>query len=537
MSFFKKTAFKTFALLLCLCLLCASLCSCDKKGSGKSVSWLLSESPRNLDPQTASSQSELLIIKNCFKGLFEKNSDGELFSSMVESYSVSPDGLSYSFKLYDDIYWSIYEGREIKKYAPITSHDFAFSIKRLFTDNPDADIMKTLKFIKNADKVLSGQSISKLSVYCKDDKTLNISLKEKNAAFLEAFCDPLLFPCCEQFFNSTSGRYGLSAQSLVFNGSFVLSSWGESSIRLLSNTLSSNAAIASGVTLYLPKSTREPTALLQKGDIDAALLSSDEFERIEKKEDFKAEKTTSVVWALVFNQNHELWKNTNLRSAVISCTDMSVLSSKNESHYSVAKRIIPDTALCHLQNYYTLTPSAPSFAYDVQNAKTLYSKALSELSLTRIYNAEILIPEKDICKETFSALNQIYQRELSLYFSQSYLSEQAVINAVRSGDFAAALVPLYISGSSPMSALSYFSQSSTSCLIALDNEFSAHLQNAADALAAQSAADCYLKAETALYSSSIIMPLYFENSYFVTSKELSGFSYDGDGTVLFGSVK
>ena len=532
-----KKILRAVALLICTALSVCTLCSCSRAGSGKSVSWLLSTAPRNLDPQTASSESELLIIKNCFSGLFEKNADGEIFSSMVKHYAVSEDGLQYSFYLYDDIYWSIYEKREVRRYGEITAQDFAFAIKRLFTDNPNSDVMRTLKSIKNADKVLAGEDTSKLGIYCKDDKTLIITLSSKTDALLEAFCSPALFPCNEQFFSSTSGRYGLSADTLIFNGSFLLGAWGESSVKLVRNTQLENPANLSSVTLYLPKSTREHVALLKEGDIDAALLSSEQYDSLSPKQNFIAQKNTSTVWALVFNEQHELWQNKNLRDAVILCTDRGVLNPDSNSHFSLTDRIISDTAVCFSENYRELTSGICAPKYDSAQAKTLYTQALSELSLSEIYNAEILIPDKTLCKNTFSALNQVYQRELSLYFSQSYLTEQAVLSRVKSGDFAAALIGLKISTDAPSTSLEYFVESSPACILPVTSggfsDFFVSAQNSGDAA---SAAKYYGQAESALYSSSLVAPLYFENSYFVTSSSANGFVRDKSGAVLFHSV-
>ncbi len=532
-----KKLLRAAALLLCAVMYSCVLFSCARAGSGKSVSWLLSAAPRNLDPQTASSDSELLIIKNCFRGLFEKNADGEIFSSVVRHYGVSEDGLQYSFYLYDDIYWSIYEKREARRYGDITAQDFAFAIKRLFTDNPDADVMRTLKSIKNADKVLAGEDTSKLGIYCKDEKTLVITLSSKNDALLEAFCSPALFPCNEQFFNSTSGRYGLSADTLIFNGSFLLGDWGESSVKLVRNSELENPATVNSVTLYLPKDTREHVALLKEGDIDAALLSSEQYDTLSPKQSFSAQKNTSTAWALVFNEQHELWQNKKLRNAVILCTDRNVFKPEGDSHFSPTDRIISETALCFSQNYRELTSDIAAPSYDSAQAKVLYSEALSELSISEIYNAEILIPDKELCKSTFSALNQVYQRELSLYFSQTYLPQQAVLSRVKSGDFSAALIPLEISTDAPATSLEFFSQSSPACILPITSDdfptlFTA-AQNSSDAA---SASNAYGQAENALYSSALVAPLYFENSYFVTSSGVSGFVRDKSGAVLFHSV-
>lgn len=536
MRFKHKKAVRFIALMLCTIIFATSFSGCARGGSGKSVSWLLNSAPRNLDPQTAKSESELLIIKNCFKGLFEKNADGEIFSSIVEHYGVSEDGRHYNFYLYDDIYWSIYEGREIKRYAEITAQDFAFAIKRVFTDNPNADVMKILKSIKNADKVLKGASVSKLSVSCKDDKTLSISLSEKNPAFLEAFCDSTLFPCNEQFFNSTSGRYGLSPDTIIFNGSFCLSSWGESSIRLIRNTEIEEKARPEAVTLYLPKSTREHVALLEKGDIDAAELSSEKFDKITKKDSFSAEKNTSVVWALVFNTQSELWKNKNLRSAVANCTDRSVITSKEGEHHSAASRLVSGEALVFSENYASLSQSTTAPEFNADKAKSLYSKGLLELEMSQILNAEVLVPDKALCKDSFAALNQVYQRELSLYFSPVYLSQDEVLEKVRAAEFSAALVPLYMSAQAPSSTLEYFSSASPLCIVSAGKTFSSKFISAQSKTDANSAAKAFSEAENMLYNSSLAVPLFFENSYFVSQKNASGFMRDKSGTVLFHSV-
>lgn len=537
MRFLKKKFLRLAAFMLCIVLSVCALCSCSRAGSGKSVSWLLSTAPRNLDPQTASSESELLIIKNCFSGLFEKNADGEIFSSMVKHYAVSEDGLQYSFYLYDDIYWSIYEKRQVKRYGEITAYDFAFAIKRVFTDNPNSDVMRTLKYIKNADKVLAGEDTSKLGVYCKDDKTLIITLSKKNESLIEAFCSPYLFPCSQEFFNSTSGRYGLSYDKLIFNGSFIIGSWGESSVKLVRNSLLENPPKLSSVTLYLPKSTREHVTLLKEGDIDAALLSSEQYDKLSPKGNFSAQKNTSTLWALVFNEQHELWQNKNLRDAVILCTDRSILNPDSNSHFSLTDRIISDTAVCFSKNYRELTPNINAPKYESLKAKELYTQALSELSISEIYNTEILIPDKELSKSTFSALNQVYQRELSLYFSQSYLSEQTVLSRVKTGDFAAALIPLEISTDAPSASLEYFVDSSPICILPINSGgFSDCFTQAQNSIDAASAAKYYGEAESILYNLSLVTPLYFENSYFVTSSNTSGFVRDKSGTVLFHSV-
>ncbi len=533
----KRQVFKRFAAVaLSAIIVLSCLCACNRSGSGKTVYWLLDSSIRNLDPQTAEQDSELLVIKNCFAPLFEKDQNGEMFSSFVESYGSSPDGLKYVFNLYKDKVWSIYSGRKTETYAPLTAQDFKFAIERLFTDNKTADVMAVLKNIKNADKVLSGEAdVSKLAVTCPDDYTLEINLSEPTSSLLEAFTSHELFPCNEEFFKSTSGRYGLSDELIIFNGSFCLSDWGESSVKLIKNPNSPDKVSASAVTLFLPKDTREHVKLLESGDIDAAFLSSQKMDTL-KSENFNTSERTSVVWTLVLNENDELWQNANLRSALLACTDRSIFKNGGE-HLHPADRIVSDTAMLGGEKYGALTKGIRAPAFNAEAAKASYTLALSELEKTKIYNTPVLIVDSPLYKDSFSALNQIYQRELSLYFSAEYLSESALVARVKNSNFSAALLPLYVTADTPSVTLEYFFQGSQSCILPIAiPEFADNFAGVGALSLSKESAEKFGKAEGALYESGLVNPLFYESSYFVTSKSVSGFAEDSYGTVLFKNV-
>ena len=530
----KKTGLRFTALLLCIFLIIPIFSSCRGGSTQKSVAWLLSSAPRNLDPQTAENESELIVIKNCFSGLFEKSEGGELVSSFVKHYDVSENGLEYTFYLYDDIYWSIYEDRQIKKYAPIIADDFVFAIERLFTDNPDADVMAILKSIKNADKVLNGEKISKLGVKVINDTAFKIALSNKNSSFIDAFTNHALFPCNREFFKSTSGRYGLSFDTMIFNGSFYLKAWGESSLKLEKNKYSAFEPKIDAVTLYMPKDTREHIALLKSGDIDAALLSSQQFSSLDASL-FNAEKFTSTLWAMVFNKESALWKSKNLRDAIINATDRSKITLGE--HLTSANQLISPSSLVFSENYRKLAGDVTYPAFSQSKAKQLYSSALTELAIPEILNTEILIADDTASRDAFSPLNQIYQRDLPLYFSPQYIQQDALKNRVKSGEFESAVIPLDISANTPSAFLEYFLKSSPQCILPIESE---NFENAyLDGIYAQSADDAaksYCAAETELLNSSLILPLYFENSYFVSLKNSSGYEFDFSGTVLFKNV-
>ena len=101
----KRTTIRISAFLLCLC--CAFFTSCkEDDGKGYVFGYDISSNPGSLDPQYASDRESYLIIGSVFEGLFRIGADGNAEKAMAESYTVSDDGLTYSFKLKQDRYWT-----------------------------------------------------------------------------------------------------------------------------------------------------------------------------------------------------------------------------------------------------------------------------------------------------------------------------------------------------------------------------------------------------------------------------------------------
>lgn len=74
------------------------------------------------DPQTGTSGTPQYVIKPTYRGLFSVAGDGSLKNEICESYTVSDDGLVYTFTLRDDAKWS--DG------VPVTAADFVYGWQR-----------------------------------------------------------------------------------------------------------------------------------------------------------------------------------------------------------------------------------------------------------------------------------------------------------------------------------------------------------------------------------------------------------------------
>ena len=74
----------------------------DGGGSGYLFTASLPSNPKSLDPQSATDASSKTIIENLYEGLMELDETGTPQPAAAESYTISPDGCTYTFVLHND---------------------------------------------------------------------------------------------------------------------------------------------------------------------------------------------------------------------------------------------------------------------------------------------------------------------------------------------------------------------------------------------------------------------------------------------------
>lgn len=79
--------------------------------------------PDSLDPHRSSASMTEQIMLNVFDGLLNPTPDGGVEPGIAESYTISDDGLTYTFTLRPDVYF--HNGN------PVTANDVVFTINRL----------------------------------------------------------------------------------------------------------------------------------------------------------------------------------------------------------------------------------------------------------------------------------------------------------------------------------------------------------------------------------------------------------------------
>lgn len=240
-----------------------------------------------LDPQFATDTTARMIISNTFEGLYRQLPDGEVVPRLAESSEVSDDGLVWTFRLRRDAVWNASSSRSAFHEAPVTAHDFAFALSRMFDPAAFSPFAGEFSSVKNASLILSGAAPqSSLGVRALDDYTLEIALVRQDSRLPELLSASYAMPCSREFFESTRARYGFDIGSLLCNGPFYLYNWNNDrviSLRRNRHYLDDQPVVARGVDLYTPGAAdgAEPAARFLAGETDACKVSFSDLPAVE----------------------------------------------------------------------------------------------------------------------------------------------------------------------------------------------------------------------------------------------------------------
>ena len=201
-----------------------ALTGCGSSTNSASFTWFVDSIPANLDPQVASGASDVIACENLYGTLVRKDPDGELVPGLCEKWTVSSDGLTYTFTLKDGLTYAAAKGAATE--YDITAEDFVFAFRRIFHAETASPYAVEFSAIQNSAAVLAGLADeSSLGVSANGPLTLVFRLSERDDNFLAKLAMPGAAPCDEAFFESTRGTYGLTAKTTLASGSFYLYNW------------------------------------------------------------------------------------------------------------------------------------------------------------------------------------------------------------------------------------------------------------------------------------------------------------------------
>jgi hypothetical protein len=106
--------------------------------------------PETVDPHKTSTVYEAHVLRDLFDGLVMQDAKADLIPGAAESWTISDDGKTYTFKLRKDAVWS--DG------SPVTADDFVYAFHRLEDPATGAEYASMLYPVVKAEDVNKGKA-------------------------------------------------------------------------------------------------------------------------------------------------------------------------------------------------------------------------------------------------------------------------------------------------------------------------------------------------------------------------------------------
>ena len=148
-------------------------------------------------------------ICNTICGLVEYNSENVMKPALATEWEVSPDGLTYTFKIREGVKWVDSQGREV---ADLTAHDWVSGMQHLLDAAAGLEYLAGSGYanVAGVDGYLSGDitDFAEVGVKAVDDYTLQYTLTEPTPYFMTILGYNPFSPMSRSYFESKGGKFG-----------------------------------------------------------------------------------------------------------------------------------------------------------------------------------------------------------------------------------------------------------------------------------------------------------------------------------------
>ena len=212
------------------------LAACGGGTSNQSTySFIYSTDPNTLDYIASTRTTTSDITSNLVDGLLENDKYGNFVPSLAEDWTVSEDGLVYTYKLRKDAKWYTSEGEE---YGAVTAHDFVTGVKHAVEVKSEG-LFLIQNSIKGLDAYAKGETkdFDTVGVKALDDHTVQYTLERPESFWNSKTTSGVLFPVNADFLKAQGKDFGsLKPSSILYNGPYYLKNLtSKSEIELVKN--------------------------------------------------------------------------------------------------------------------------------------------------------------------------------------------------------------------------------------------------------------------------------------------------------------
>ena len=165
--------------------------------------------PQTWDPLNTYRSADSEAIVNTYDGLLEYDIENVQQPALATEYTVSDDGLTYTFKIREGVVWTDSQGRKV---ADLTADDFVAAMQHLLDAQGGLEGLAgdDGAKIKNAQAYINGEvtDFAEVGVKALDDYTLEYTLEEEVPFFTSMLGYNIFAPMSRSYYASQGGKFG-----------------------------------------------------------------------------------------------------------------------------------------------------------------------------------------------------------------------------------------------------------------------------------------------------------------------------------------
>ena len=495
---------------------------------------VMMETPvQSLDPQQATDGTSFEVIADYTDGLMQMDKDGKAVNALAESYEVSDDGLTWTFKIRKDANWS--------NGTPVTAKDFVFGWQRAVDPNVASEysyMLSDIGQIKNAAEIIAGKKDkSELGVTAVDDKTLKVELNSPVSYFTSLMYFPTFYPVNEEFFNSCADTFGTSPETTLSNGAFILDSYEpaatEFHLSKNENYYDASKIQLAGLDYQVIQDSQTALMSYQNGELDMTLVNGDQVDQVKDDPAFKAI-GAGYLWYVSPNIKEvpEL-ANDNIRKALTFAIDREAITSNilKDGSKPTYTAVPMDFAAGPDGSDFSAdqTKFQDVCASDTAKAAEYWKKGLEELGKDSI-NLEMVVDADDAPQKVATVLQEQWQSTLpGLTISLKVEPKKQRVKDLQDGNYQLGLTRWGPDYADPMTYLGmWVTDNSNNYGFWSNADYDAIIKECTTGDLATDAAGRWAKlydAEKIVMDNSVIFPLYTQCNAEMVSTKVSGVEF------------
>lgn len=383
--------------------------------------------PPTADPGLASDGTSFDVITACFEGLTRYDQNGQIAGAVADSYTVSPDLLTYTFNLKQDALWSNGD--------PVTAKDFEYAWKRNLDPKTASEYAYMLYFIKGAEEYNTGKgSKDSVGVKALDDHTLQVQLNAPAPFFYELTAFPTLFPLHQKTLEAHAD-WASSPANYIGNGPFKLDVWEHKNklVFVKNEKYRDNAAVKlDRMEWSMITDTTTAQALFESGDLDwgghpTYTLPVDIIPALQQQGKLVLAPYPNTV-AVSFNSSKPPFTNKKIRQAFsYAIHRQTLVDGIVQTGVPAAFSWVPPSMKLSDNDF---------FKEDTDKAKQLLAEGLKEMGLAALPEVTFSYGTgDDVQKKLAEALQDQWKKNLGIDVKISGLEEKVFLQNKRSKNY------------------------------------------------------------------------------------------------------